>query len=102
MSETVLNDASGPTAPAIPDGDLKILIVGGYGTFGGRLGQLLEDEARLTLIVAGRSLDKARAWCAARGQARARLVPAAFDRGGDLGVQIAALAPDILVDASGP
>jgi hypothetical protein len=102
MSETASNDRSGPMAPATPDGGLTVLIVGGYGTFGGRLGQLLQDEARLTLIVAGRSLDKARAWCADRGQARAMLVPAAFDRGGDLDAQIAALAPDILVDASGP
>jgi hypothetical protein len=28
---------------------LRILIVGGYGIFGGRLVELLEDDARLTL-----------------------------------------------------
>ena len=37
----------------------RILIIGGYGTFGGRLVQLLADETRLTLIVAGRSREKA-------------------------------------------
>ena len=42
---------------------LKVLILGGYGTFGGRLAQLLADEERLTLIVAGRSLAKAQAFC---------------------------------------
>ena len=42
----------------------RILIIGGYGTFGGRLVQLLADETRLTLIVAGRSREKADAFCA--------------------------------------
>lgn len=32
---------------------LTILIVGGYGTFGGRIVELLEGEPRLALIVAG-------------------------------------------------
>ena len=81
---------------------LHILIVGGYGVFGGRIVELLENEARLTLVVAGRSLKKAGAFCDARGQTKAQLVPAAFDRNGDLATQIASLQPDILVDASGP
>jgi len=34
---------------------LTILIVGGYGTFGGRLAQLLAEQAELTLIIAGRA-----------------------------------------------
>src|SRR5690242_2489778 len=42
---------------------MKVLILGGYGTFGGRLAQLLADEARLTLIIAGRSRAKAQAFC---------------------------------------
>jgi hypothetical protein len=81
---------------------LHILIVGGYGTFGGRIVELIEDEPRLTLTVAGRSLEKARTFCGARSEAKARIVPAVFDRDGDLTGQIAALRPDILVDASGP
>ena len=81
---------------------LSVLIVGGYGTFGGRIVELLENESRLTLIVGGRSLQQARTFCDARSEAKARLVPAAFDRDGDLALQISALQPDILVDASGP
>ena len=81
---------------------LRILIVGGYGVFGGRIVELLENESRLTLVVAGRSLKKAGAFCSARGQTKAQLVAAAFDRNGDLAAQIASLQPDILVDASGP
>lgn len=80
---------------------LRILVLGGYGTFGGRLVRLLADEPRLTLIVAGRSLKQAEAFCAAH-PARATLIPAVFDREGDLDAQLAALAPDIVVDASGP
>jgi short subunit dehydrogenase-like uncharacterized protein len=81
---------------------LKILLVGGYGTFGGRIVELLEDEPRLTLIVAGRSMANAEAYCRTRNTARARLVPATFDRDGDVAAQLRAQKPDILIDASGP
>lgn len=81
---------------------LKILILGGYGVFGGRIVQLLEDEPRLTLIVAGRSPDRAALYCAGRKAAQATLVPAAVDRDADIAPQLAALAPDMLIDASGP
>jgi hypothetical protein len=80
---------------------LRVLILGGYGTFGGRLARLLADEPRLTLIVAGRSLKQAEAFCAA-WPARATLMPAVFDREGDLDAQLSAFTPDIVVDASGP
>jgi hypothetical protein len=81
---------------------LKVLIVGGYGIFGGRLVELLENEPKLTLFVAGRSLTKASSFIAARTNAKAELTPLAFDRDGDLFAQLAAVRPDILVDASGP
>ncbi|MBM2710257.1 DUF4166 domain-containing protein [Mesorhizobium caraganae] len=81
---------------------MRLLVVGGYGIFGGRIVQLLESEPRLTLIVAGRGLAKAEAWCKTRIGAAAELVPLAFDRGGDLPAQLSALKPDCVVDASGP
>lgn len=83
-------------------GRLKVLVIGGYGTFGGRLCDLLADEPRLTLIVAGRSLAKAEAFCKARTAAAATLIPAKVDRDGGLVADIAACDPDIVVDASGP
>jgi hypothetical protein len=79
---------------------LTVLIIGGYGTFGGRLCQLLADEPRLRLLVAGRSLQRAEAFC--RRQPAAALMPVAFDRDGDVSAQIERLRPDIIVDASGP
>jgi saccharopine dehydrogenase-like protein len=79
----------------------RILIVGGYGTFGGRLAVLLADEPRLILIIAGRSHDKAAAFCA-RLPPGAEPIAASFDRDGDVDRQLRALAPDVLVDATGP
>jgi saccharopine dehydrogenase-like NADP-dependent oxidoreductase len=79
----------------------RVLILGGYGTFGGRLAQLLAGEARLTLLIAGRARHKAEAFCA-RLRAAARLEALAFDRDGDVERALAAVQPDIVVDASGP
>ncbi len=54
------------------------------------------------MIVAGRSNAKAAAFCRGRSATKAQLIPAVFDRDRDIGAQLAALHPDILVDASGP
>jgi hypothetical protein len=80
----------------------KVLVIGGYGVFSGRLIQLLEDEPRLNLLVAGRSKDHASAFVRSRGSTPAQLTPVAFDRNGDIASDLAAIRPDILVDASGP
>ena len=87
--------------PRVDAGRLTVLILGGYGAFGGRLAQLLADEPRLTLVIAGRSRAKAQAFCASLGGA-ARIAAAEIDRDGDLGSAFAALAPDVVIDASGP
>jgi len=81
---------------------MTLLIVGGYGTFGGRIVELLENESALELIVAGRSPAKAQAFCALRGATAAKLTPATFDRDGDLAAQLRTLAPNVVIDASGP
>jgi hypothetical protein len=80
---------------------LRVLILGGYGTFGGRLAQLLADEPRLTLLIAGRARDKAEAFCT-QLRATARLESIVFDREGDVEAALAAAKPDVVVDASGP
>jgi len=84
--------------------EMRVLIVGGYGTFGGRLAQLLADESRLTLIIAGRARDRAEAFCAdlRRRGSTARLAALAFDRDGDIGRALDAARPAMVVDASGP
>jgi hypothetical protein len=79
---------------------LKILILGGYGVFGGRLAELLSDIAGLELIICGRSLEHAARFCAAyRGKASAR--PLQSDRA-EITETLAAEGPDLVVDASGP
>ncbi|TBY91404.1 DUF4166 domain-containing protein [Rhizobium leguminosarum bv. viciae] len=92
----------------------SLLIIGGYGTFGGRLARLLGDEPRLRLLVAGRSLEKADDFVAdlrtpkdgAEGLGSnnlgAMVQAVSFDRDGDLTEQLTRLRPHLVVDASGP
>lgn len=80
---------------------MKILILGGYGTFGARLARLLADDRRLTLVIAGRSRARAEAFCASLA-ARASLQPAVMDRDGDVAAVLTAQRPDVVVDAAGP
>jgi hypothetical protein len=74
-----------------------ILILGGYGAFGGRLSRRLRDAGH-AVIVAGRSLDKAKRFCAGE----TGLAPLAADRGEDLAALLAEHRPAVVVDAAGP
>lgn len=74
---------------------MRVLILGGYGVFGGRLARLLiEDGAEV--IVAGRDHAKASAFTRENGGE-----PLAIDIGRELGA-IAGAAPDLVIDAAGP
>lgn len=76
----------------------RILIIGGYGVFGGRLARLLKEDARFECLIAGRSLEKAESFCAIHGG-----TPIALDLSADnLFTRIADLSPFIIVDAAGP
>jgi hypothetical protein len=80
---------------------MKILILGGYGTFGGRVAQLLSHESPLTLVIAGRSASKAERFIS-RLPPGARKTPLALDRDTGIDAAIGALQPDLVVDATGP
>jgi len=69
---------------------VRVLILGGYGVFGGRLARLLADEARLTLVIAGRSREKASAFCVALGGA-------GYAEGVTMGAQVGKQALAVLV-----
>ncbi len=79
---------------------MRILILGGYGVFGGRLAQLLRDGPGLELLIAGRDGDRARAFAAALGGS-ATATPLQLDRR-DIAPALARDRPNLVVDASGP
>jgi NAD(P)-dependent dehydrogenase (short-subunit alcohol dehydrogenase family) len=78
--------------------DKTILILGGYGVFGGRLAKRLAQDARLDVVVAGRSLSKARAFCSEFG-GRPMLLDT---EQGDFLQRVEAEHPFVLIDAAGP
>lgn len=79
---------------------MKVLILGGYGVFGGRLAQLLSDISTIELLICGRNLSSAEAFCTSY-QGVARVRPLLLDRR-DIAAALRAEAPDLVVDASGP
>ncbi len=80
---------------------VRVLLVGGYGTFGGRLARLLAADRRFCIIIAGRSLDQAAAFCSTLPDGAERL-PLAFDRDGDIEAGLDEARPDLVIDAAGP
>ncbi|BBE33017.1 DUF4166 domain-containing protein [Sphingosinicella microcystinivorans] len=74
----------------------RILLLGGYGGFGGRIAHRLAAAGH-EVLVAGRSIARARAFCAQSP----RLVPLAVDRRA-IARALEDHRPDIVVDASGP
>lgn len=74
---------------------LKVLVIGGYGEFGGRLAQLLLRDGH-SVVVAGRSILKASAFCQQNGGS-----PLQFDINTDL-ASISDHHLDVVVDAAGP
>ena len=81
-------------------GRITILILGGYGVFGGRLAQLLADRPNLDLVICGRDRARAEAFCAGY-EGAARVCPLALDRA-DIVAALHEHRPDLVVDASGP
>ena len=79
---------------------MRILILGGYGVFGGRLAELLSDLPEIELLICGRDLTRAQAFCA-RYRGQARVLPLALDRA-DIAGGLRVRQPDLVVDASGP
>lgn len=71
-------------------------MLGGYGGFGGRISRRLSDAGH-EVVVAGRSLAKAQAFCAGDP----KLLPARLDRA-EIAYGLAVHNPEMVVDASGP
>lgn len=76
----------------------RIVILGGYGVFGGKLAAALLRKNTFDVIVAGRSLAKAEAFCRKNGGKPVQLDSSAEDFEDSL----ARLSPFVIVDAAGP
>lgn len=79
----------------------RVLILGGYGNFGGYVARALASDPGLTLIIAGRDAGKAQAFASgliASNPAES----AALDIFGDLARPLAALEPDLVIHTVGP
>jgi hypothetical protein len=75
----------------------RILVVGGYGGFGGRLSRRLAGAGH-TLLIAGRSLERAEVFCRHLPDCS----PVQLDRTGTVSAALARARPDIVIDAAGP
>lgn len=76
---------------------IQILVLGGYGGFGGRLSRRLVDGGH-QVLVAGRNLDTARKFC----DNLANASPVEADRETDLAPLLKNHQPDLVIDAAGP
>ncbi len=79
----------------------RVLIIGGYGNFGGRIAGCLAQEETIQIIVAGRSGSKARAFVQALDSGD-RHESAVLDIDSGLERSLAAIDPDIVIHTSGP
>jgi len=75
---------------------MKVVVLGGYGVFGGRLARLLLADG-LDVVVAGRSLAKAKAFTAEHGGAAL-----ALDLTDPSALRDVLVPGDVVVDAAGP
>ncbi len=81
----------------------RVLVLGGYGAFGGLAAERLARMSGIEVIVAGRGGEKARAF-AARLTARvgAKVSAARLDAGDISAAALGAIGPAVLINATGP
>lgn len=76
---------------------MKVVILGGYGVFGGHLARFLFERGH-EVLVAGRSATRAQAFCTDHGG-----TPLVLDRSdAAFGAAVQKARPDVIVDAAGP
>ena len=81
----------------------RVLIVGGYGAFGARAAERLARESHIEIVIAGRSADKARIFAEALGvRAQAHVGHATLDATSASVAALRSLAPQVVINASGP
>lgn len=81
--------------------NVRVLVIGGYGNFGRFICRSLADERNIQLIIAGRSIDKARL-LSTELDATNPAKYAALDIHSNLNEALEELKPDIVIHTSGP
>lgn len=95
-----MNATPTPVSTAAP---LRVLVLGGYGHFGGRIARTLAADGRFELLVAGRDMARARAFVAASGAVGQLMRPLELDAAApDLAARLAATAPALVIHTAGP
>ena len=79
----------------------RVLILGGYGNFGGYVARALAGDPRIVLIVAGRDPGKAQRFADALAAANPAEA-AAIDITGELAADMVPLRPDLVIHTVGP
>ncbi len=99
-----LQSLAGARHPYNPDmTTFRILILGGYGLFGGRIVAALANDPALTLIVAGRNVERASQFVNGLREPAALIEAASLDTTADTFTQqLAELRPDLVIDTAGP
>lgn len=81
----------------------RVLVLGGYGAFGGLIAERLARAPGMEVIVAGRSEEKAKAFAASlAGRAKARVSAARVDAGDLSAPTLDSIGPMVLINATGP
>lgn len=80
--------------------DIRILLLGGYGVFGGRLVQSLSDLSNVQILIAGRNGATADQFCKADDGASS-CQPLQLGRA-NIADALARERPDLVIDATGP
>lgn len=79
----------------------RVLIIGGYGNFGSYVARSLAEDPNISLLIGGRSKEKADSFAATLGAVN----PASgcsIDISSDIDLRIRELRPDIVVHTTGP
>ncbi|HEX6661363.1 MAG TPA: saccharopine dehydrogenase NADP-binding domain-containing protein, partial [Sphingomicrobium sp.] len=74
----------------------RVLIIGGYGNFGGYIARDLAADPNISLLIGGRSKAKADAFVASL-EAVSRAEGCAIDIDGDLSATLGELRPDVVI-----